>query len=122
VTSGYERSSLGPGWYPDALLPQRHGHLHSGFPFSVPDLYNNIPDQKNQALWIDLFIPYDREVAPPGRYTGDLGVSWKGVVTVFMLRLTSGTSHCRKKTTFLATYGMARCAKCRPMKNLPIIN
>ena len=50
ATSGYERSSLGPGWYPDALLPQRHGHLYSGFPFSIPDLYNNIPDQRNQAL------------------------------------------------------------------------
>jgi hypothetical protein len=78
ATTGYERSSLGPGWYPDALLPQRHGHLDSGFPFSLPDLYNNIPDQKNQALWIDLFVPFDRSAAPPGRYAGDFGVSWKG--------------------------------------------
>jgi hypothetical protein len=77
-TSGYERSSLGPGWYPDALLPQRRGHLYSGFPFSLPDLYNNIPDQKNQALWIDLFVPDNRSAAPPGRYTGDLEVTWKG--------------------------------------------
>jgi hypothetical protein len=23
ATTGYERSSLGPGWYPDALLPPR---------------------------------------------------------------------------------------------------
>lgn len=77
-TTGYERSSLGPGWYPDALLPQRRGHLHSGIPFSIPDLYNNIPDQKDQALWVDLFVPYDRHAAPPGRYTGDFVVSWKG--------------------------------------------
>jgi hypothetical protein len=78
ATSGYERSSLGPGWYPDALLPQRRAHLDSGFPFSVPDLYNDIPDQKNQALWIDLFVPADRKAAPPGRYTGDIEISWKG--------------------------------------------
>jgi len=78
VTSGYERSSLGPGWYPDALLPQRRTHLASGMPFSIPDLYNNIPDQKNQALWVDLFVPFDRQAAPPGRYAGNVEISWKG--------------------------------------------
>src|ERR1041384_3285000 len=53
-TTGYERSSLGPGWYPDALMPQRKSQLHAGIPFSIPDLYNDIADQKNQALWVDL--------------------------------------------------------------------
>jgi hypothetical protein len=38
VTTGYERSSLGPGWYPDALMPERPAHLYSGFPFFIPDL------------------------------------------------------------------------------------
>jgi len=78
VTSGYEKSSLGRGWYPDALLPYRHSQLASGFPFSIPDLYNDIPNQRNQGLWVDLFVPYDRATAPPGRYTGDIEVSWKG--------------------------------------------
>jgi Glycoside hydrolase 123, catalytic domain len=78
VSSGYERSSLGPGWYPDALMPQRPAHLYSGFPFSIPDVYNDVPDQKNQAVWVDLFVPEDRGAAPPGRYSGDLEVSWKG--------------------------------------------
>ena len=78
VTSGYEHSSLGPGWYPDALMPQRRMRLFSGFPFSIPDLYNGIPDQKNQAVWLDLFVPFDRSAAPPGRYSGDFEVSWKG--------------------------------------------
>jgi hypothetical protein len=78
ATSGYERSSLGPGWYPDALMPERQDNLHTGFPFSLPDLYNDIADQKNQAVWIDLFVPYDRNAAPAGRYAGDLEVSWKG--------------------------------------------
>jgi hypothetical protein len=78
ATTGYERSSLGPGWYPDALMPRRPAGLHSGFPFSIPDLFNNIPDQRNQALWVDLFVPHDRNAAPPGRYTGDFEVSWQG--------------------------------------------
>ena len=78
ATTGYERTSLGPGWYPDALMPLRRSELYTGVPFSIPDLYNNIPDQKNQALWIDIFIPFDRSSAPPGRYAGDLEISWKG--------------------------------------------
>ncbi len=58
-------------------MPKRPAHLYSGFPFFIPDLYNNIPDQKNQALWIDLFVPFDRKDAPAGRYSGDFDVSWK---------------------------------------------
>ena len=58
-------------------MPQRHTELFSSFPFSIPDLYNDIPGQKNQTLWIDLFVPNERNTAPPGRYTGDLEISWK---------------------------------------------
>ena len=78
ATTGYERSSLGPGWYPDALMPHRHARLYSAFPFSIPDRYNDIPDQTNQGLWVDLFVPDNRGAAPPGRYTGEFEVSWKG--------------------------------------------
>src|SRR5207248_4435168 len=42
------------------------------------DLYNNIPGQKNQAIWFDLFVPYERTDAPPGRYSGTVEVTWKG--------------------------------------------
>lgn len=77
-STGYERTSLGPAWYPDALLPKRAAHLNTGFPFSVPDLYNNIPNQKNHALWVDIFVPADRSAAPPGRYSGKAAVHWKG--------------------------------------------
>ncbi|MFB3921822.1 MAG: glycoside hydrolase domain-containing protein [Terriglobia bacterium] len=77
-TTGYDKSSLGPGWYPDALMPYRRSRLYSAFPFSIPDLYNNIPEQKNQALWFDLFVPFERHAAPPGRYSGDIEVTWQG--------------------------------------------
>ena len=76
-SSGYERSSLGPEWYADALLPYRPARLNSGFPFSIPDLYNNIPGQKNQAIWFDLLVPEERGAAPPGRYSGNVEVAWK---------------------------------------------
>lgn len=77
-STGYEKTSLGPAWYPDALMPKRSAGLRSGFPFSIPDLYNNIPGQKNHAVWIDIFVPFERSQAPPGRYTGALEVAWKG--------------------------------------------
>ena len=77
-STGYEKTSLGPEWYADALMPYRKAGLFSGFPFSIPDLYNNIPSQKNHAVWIDVFIPFERDAAPPGLYTGTVHVSWKG--------------------------------------------
>ena len=77
-STGYEGSSLGPAWYPDALMPMRRARLNSGFPFSIPDLYNNIPNQTNHALWLDVFVPYEREQAPPGRYSGTVHLKWKG--------------------------------------------
>ena len=77
VTSGYERSSLGPGWYPNALLPARPTRLANGMPFSIPDLYYDIPNQRNQALWIDLFVPFEKNAAPSGQYTSEFEVSWK---------------------------------------------
>ena len=78
ASTGYEKSSLGRDWYPDALMPYRRVKLNTGFPFSIPDLYNNIRGQKNHAVWVDLFVPNERAAAPPGRYTGDVEVSWKG--------------------------------------------
>jgi hypothetical protein len=77
-STGYEKSSLGPAWYADALMPKRRSGLWSGFPFSIPDLHNNIPDQKNHGIWFDIFVPHDRSAAPPGRYTGAVEVTWKG--------------------------------------------
>lgn len=77
-STGYEATSLGAAWYADALLPKRKASLATGFPFSIPDLYNNIPDQRNQAVWIDLFIPFSKVEAPPGLYSGEILVTWKG--------------------------------------------
>jgi hypothetical protein len=77
-STGYERSSLGPAWYPDALMPYRRSGLNTGFPFSIPDLHNNIPGQKNHAIWVDLYVPFERTAAPPGVHGGQLKITWKG--------------------------------------------
>lgn len=86
-STGYEKTSLGPAWYPDALLPYRPARLNTGFPFSIPDLYNNIPGQTNHALWIDIFVPFDRGSAPPGRYSGNARVRVQGAVQSVRINL-----------------------------------
>ena len=87
ASTGYEASSLGPGWYADALLPKRRANLETGFPFAIPDLYNNIPGQRNQAVWVDIFIPFERDNAPPGQYNGTVEVTWKGGRDTIQVRL-----------------------------------
>lgn len=74
-SSGYEMLSLGPAWYPDALMPKRPARLSSGFPFSIPDIYNNIPRQANHSVWVDIYVPRD---AAAGAYRGTANITWQG--------------------------------------------
>ncbi len=73
--------SLGTGWYPDALIPclRWSGDLFPRsfvLPFDVPDLLNSIGRrQRSQALWMDFYIPKERESAPPGEYKGTITIS-----------------------------------------------
>ena len=73
--------TLGTGWYPDGLLPclRWSGNLYPQtyvMPFDLPDPLNNIgPEQKAQAMWVDLYVPNARAQAPPGRYTAPVTVS-----------------------------------------------
>jgi hypothetical protein len=83
-STGYEMLSLGPAWYPDALMPKRPSGLRSGFPFSIPDIHNNIPEQKNHAVWIDVYVPRD---AAAGDYEGRVEVRWDDGKTTLRLRL-----------------------------------
>ncbi|TFG86090.1 MAG: hypothetical protein E4H17_04465, partial [Gemmatimonadales bacterium] len=75
-THGYDKLSLGLGWYPDALIPVAQGRPLS---FDLPDAKNAIgPTQRNQTVWVDIFVPRDRKDAPPGTYKGELAVAWPG--------------------------------------------
>jgi len=64
---------LGPAWYPDALIPlDERVNPEFGMPFQLPDKANAVPEQKVQAVWVDVYIPRDQ---PPGVYTGTIRVT-----------------------------------------------
>ena len=72
----YQDSSLGPGWFPDPLVPAEPG---KPLGFDIPNPRNLIgATQRNQTVWVDIFIPGDRAEAPPGVYKGAVKVSWPG--------------------------------------------
>ncbi|MBI4778532.1 fibronectin type III domain-containing protein [Candidatus Desantisbacteria bacterium] len=66
--AGVEPSPYGKGgkgvYYPDACLPLKGK-------FNIPDAVNKIPNQKNQAVWVDIYIPKE---TPNGVYEGVLSV------------------------------------------------
>jgi hypothetical protein len=64
---------LGPGWYPDALIP--FTDPETGKPLSGAHLTAVPFDVKagnNQPIWVDLFVPRSAE---PGKYTGTYTVT-----------------------------------------------
>jgi len=64
---------LGPGWYPDALIPLgARVKPEFAMPFDLPDRANAVPGQKVQAIWVDLYIPRNQE---PGVYEGKIRVT-----------------------------------------------
>ncbi len=74
------RRAAGPGqiedrtirpvaWHGDACLPLFAPFAPS---FDLPAADNAIPDQANQAVWVDLFVPRD---TPAGDYAGQVTVS-----------------------------------------------
>ncbi len=84
-STGYPQTSLGPAYYPDALIPLRllqmdrrlyPGRLH--YPFELPDFINRIKNQQYAIIWIDQWIPRGRSQAPPGKYQATITVSVSG--------------------------------------------
>jgi len=72
ASSGFEETSLGPGWYPDALIPAEGGELV----LDLPDESNGIGrGQKAQSVWVDIYVPGNPSEAPPGGYVGVLRAS-----------------------------------------------
>ena len=73
--------TLGPGWYADGLLPclrwtgELYPHTYV-MPFDLPDPLNNVgEEQKSQAMWVDVYVPNSRRLAPPGKYTAPITIS-----------------------------------------------
>ncbi|MEA2063269.1 MAG: hypothetical protein U9P14_06205, partial [Gemmatimonadota bacterium] len=79
-STGYEKSSLGPGWYTDALIPlekiqmdvSRLGRLH--YPLELPDFRNRIDNQRFLLVWVDQWVPEGRDKAGHGTYTSEITV------------------------------------------------
>ena len=65
------KHGLGDGWYPDPLIPLRLGPERFGGPLDIPDPRNKIEGQKNQAVWVDLYVP---ESTRPGAYKGAIEI------------------------------------------------
>ena len=76
-TTGYERLSLGPGWYPDALMPERRAKLFSSFHLDTGPVQQHSRAEEPGNLDRCIRSVRARRGAP-GRYTGDVKVTWKG--------------------------------------------
>lgn len=79
TSGGYPKSTLGKGWYPDALIPfeciqQTEPPRRWLYPLILPDFNNRIEDQKALMIWVDQFIPFSSEDAPPGDYSTTITV------------------------------------------------
>ncbi|HLA40456.1 MAG TPA: hypothetical protein VJ417_10680, partial [Candidatus Glassbacteria bacterium] len=67
-------------WYPDGLLPFE---ITGATPVELPD-YSTFPEQKVQAVWVDVYVPHD---LPPGKYTGRINVLHRAVNRQAVLEL-----------------------------------
>ena len=94
-STGYPEASLGPGWYPDALIPFRYIQYDSAavkwrwtYPLWLPDFNNRIDDQQSLMVWVDQYIPFDAGEAGPGLYTAQLSVTIDGMTRTIPVELT----------------------------------
>lgn len=81
-STGYTKASLGKGWYPDALIPFRDIQMDSTkvghrwiYPLELPDFNNRIDDQKSLIIWVDQYVPFAYDEAPPGTYNSRIIVT-----------------------------------------------
>jgi len=94
-STGYEKSTLGTGWYPDAMIPlesieqnvSRRSRL--SYPLELPDFRNRIDSQRFLMVWVDQFVPLGKEEedAPAGDYTSEITVSIGGRTKSIPVRL-----------------------------------
>jgi hypothetical protein len=94
-STGYSKASLGTGWYPDALIPFRYIQDDSAavrtrwtYPLWIPDFNNRIENQKSMIVWIDQYIPFNREDALPGKYSSEIAVQIDGQLQKIPVELT----------------------------------
>ncbi len=81
-STGYPRSTLGKGWYPDALIPFKYIQDDSAkvhriwtYPLWLPDFNNRIDNQKSLIIWVDQYIPFQQNKAKAGQYSTSISVT-----------------------------------------------
>ena len=81
-STGYPKSSLGKGWYPDALIPFKYIQDDSAkvhriwtYPLWLPDFNNRIDMQKSMIIWVDQYIPFQQNIAKAGQYSTSISVT-----------------------------------------------
>lgn len=81
-STGYPKASLGKGWYPDALIPFKYIQMDSTkvrrrwtYPLELPDFNNRIDNQRSLIVWVDQYVPFERENAQPGTYSSTISVT-----------------------------------------------
>ena len=80
-STGYTKTSLGKGWYPDALIPFKYIQTDSSkvhrwtYPLWIPDFNNRIENQKSLVVWVDQYVPLNRSEARPGVYQSTINVT-----------------------------------------------
>lgn len=81
-STGYSNTTLGEGWYPDALIPFDHIQDDTSkvesrwlYPLWLPDFNNRVEEQRSHIVWVDQYVPLEYGEAKPGRYTTDIAVT-----------------------------------------------
>lgn len=93
-SDGYPKSSLGPGWYPDALIPLEFIQMDTSkatgrvtYPLQLPDFNNRMEEQRHLILWVDQYVPQERRAARPGDYESQVTVTVEGQTKTLPVRL-----------------------------------
>ena len=63
---------LGPGWYPDALIPFEDPDTHQDLTGRFDAVPFDLPSGQNQPIWVDVYVPPG---APSGEYQATATVS-----------------------------------------------
>ncbi|MGW8143912.1 MAG: glycoside hydrolase domain-containing protein [Anaerolineales bacterium] len=78
ITQGSKSSNattnppLGPGWYPDALIPFKHPDTKQDLTGQLDAVPFNIEAGENQPIWVDIFTP---KGTPAGKYKGNATIT-----------------------------------------------
>lgn len=69
---GETNKSLGPGWYPDGLIPFAHPTTGEDLHGTLDAVPFSLAENQNASIWVDILVP---RTAAAGTYTGNFTVT-----------------------------------------------